>query len=418
MKPNYRNFNKNITILAGLIGLLTGVISIVFNQFMSYMFNILEPYFNNTIIIIVVPIGAALIVGFIRMLLLKVNNQGFGVSQVMYEIEHIETKTMKPLGEFYKLLGTLATLLAGFSAGRQGPLVHIGGAVGSNVAYSFKTEDEHTRVLIGCGVAGCLAGVYNSPIFATLFVVEILFKKRYFDMIPTIMLSALSSTFFVKLFNDRHFLGSFQVEYEYVLSEIPYFIFLGILAGLIASLYVFSLRYANRFFQKLKWSLIVKNLIGSAAIILSLSLLKDVYFYNLTPTKLLAIELDGSMFLLIALTYIVLTSITIASGGFGGIFAPGLIIGLTSALGIGKLIIALGFPLTDLKTFAIAGMAALYAGFAVAPLSGSIMIVELTGQYDLLFPVLITTLVASQVAQLIIHHSIYHHNLYDLLSKD
>lgn len=403
-----------IMLLSIVIGLLTGLVSLVFNIILDDGFTFVGSIYQNKVFIFIIPMLAALFVAFIRHKLLDEHNQGFGVSQVMYEIELIKTQVMKPSAVFYKILGTFVTLIAGFAVGRQGPVVHLGGAIGSKVAYHTKLQEDETRVLIGCGVAGCLAGIFNSPIFATLFVVEIMFKKRYFDMISTIMASALASTIIVRVIGTDSYFINFQTDYLFHMTEMVNFIVLGLVIGLLAILYMVSLRKAKDFFSRLTIKQYQKNIIGALTISMMLYF-SNVYFYNPAPNMLAELTLSSVQLYIIALVLMVLTAISIASGAFGGIFTPGLIIGMTFGLGLSKSFVNLGLPLVDNSTYAMAGMAAMFAGFASAPLSAGIMIVELTGQYNLIFPMMISTLIASKVTEFIYHDSIYHKNLNDLL---
>lgn len=407
-----------VMLLALMIGVITGIISLLFNQVLNAGFRLVESIFETRIFIFILPIVAASIVGFIRHKILDAHNQGFGVSQVMYEIEHINTHVMKPLGVLYKIIGTFLTLLAGFSAGRQGPIVHLGGAIGSQVAYRSGLDSDEKRVLIGCGVAGCLAGVFNSPIFAVLFVVEILFKKRYFDMISTVVLSALASTIIVRLVRSEAYFDGFKVSYVFDMSEVISFIIIGLILGCLAAVYVLGLQQAKKILKKIELPQYIKNLSGALLIGTMLYFFSDFYIYNPKPALINIASYTTLQLYVISVLLIILTSITIASGGFGGIFTPGLMIGLTFGLALSHTMAFLGFPILDSNTYALAGMAAMYSGFAIAPLSAALMIVELTGQYTLIFPILICTLVSSKVTEMTIHESIYHQDLKHLLLAD
>lgn len=401
-----------VSILAMLIGLISGVVSLGFNFLISASFDLIKALYQTPLYIWIIPLIAAIINGLFRHYLLHDQNQGFGVEQVMYEIEYIKKHMMKPFDVLVKMLATFLNLVAGFSVGRQGPIVHLGGAIGSNVAYNFKLTNDEVRVLIGCGVAGCLAGIFNSPIFATLFVIEILFKKRYFDMIATILLSAVASTAIVRLVNNDPFFSFFQIDYHYDYSEILLFVILGIILSFISIFYVIALRYTKRYFDHFKIHQIYKNMIGAICISLSLSFLPRLFVYNFNIKHFFTSNYLIYELLLIVFIYIFLTAVSLGSGAFGGIFAPGLFIGFVSGLAIAHIYSL--FLTVDVNTYALAGMASMYAGFALAPLSGAIMIVELTGQYNLLFPMLITTLIASKTSEIFIHESIYHQNAKDL----
>lgn len=406
-----------IACLALIVGVATGLISVGFNEILNIGFELTAELYQTKVFMIIIPVISALSIAFIRHRLLSKDNQGFGVEQVMYEIELIKTQMMKPSAVIYKIIGTFLTLLAGFAAGRQGPVVHLGGAIGSNIAYHSKLEDDETRVLIGCGVAGCLAGIFNSPIFATLFVIEILFKKRYFDMISTILLSSIASTMVVRLFVNQTYFINFKTGYLFHMSEVLNFVLVGLVIGLLSLIYMFSLRLFRKLFAELKVPQFIKNLIGALVICIMLVVFSNYYFYNPTPTLVVAEAYSAGHLIILSLAMIVLTSITIGSGGFGGIFAPGLVIGLTFGLGLSKIFVLFGLPLLDLNTYAMAGMAAMFAGFGNAPLAAALMIVELTGQYNLLFPMLICSLIASKIAEFVMHESIYHQNLNSLLKK-
>lgn len=408
----HKNYQVKIRVLkyALIIGIISGLISLIFNWLVTTIMATIQPHSNQLLVIIIMPLTIALIVYFIRQKVI-LHNQGFGVAQVMFEIEHIQQLMMKPRDVIAKVIGTMLTLIAGFSIGKQGPIVHIGGAIGSNIANYTKSNRDETRVLIGCGVAGCLAGIYNAPIFATLFVVEILFKKRYFDMISTILLSAMTSALIVRIVSDTHFLGNFASNFTFEMIELPFFILLGIITSLLAYLYVISLGFSHDVFHKNNGFELSKLILGAVVTIFALLYLKDFYFYNSNPISLMTNGYSLLQLALIPFVYIFLTSITIGTGYMGGIFAPGLFIGLSSGLAVATALTQLGFPVADIKTYALAGMASMYAGFAIAPLSATLLIVEVTGQYNLLFPMLLSALIASKFSEFTLQDSIYHRKL-------
>lgn len=415
MNKNYLQV-ISIVFLSILIGLLSGVVSILFHFIVNSFVDIVgELYIDMPIYIFIIPLAASVIIGIVRQYLLHGQNQGFSVAQVMYEIEHINYLVMKPLDVLYKLLGTILSLISGFCVGRQGPMVHIGGAIGSNIANYFKKNEDDTRVLIGCGVAGCLAGSFNVPIFATLFVVEILFKKRYFDMISTILLSALSSTLLVKLINSGNPFDKYIEIFDYDMSEITNFLILGIIIGVISIGYTFTLRKTKQLFDLAKLSYITKSIIGGLIISLSLMYLSNIYSYNINPLEIITSSRSISLLMITIITYVILTAVSVGSGSMGGIFTPGLFIGASSGLLIAKVFHSLNISMLNQKTYAVVGMAAMYSGFANAPLSGALLIIEITGQYHLIVPAFVATLSSSLITDIIYKDSIYHLNLNDLI---
>ncbi len=407
----------SILIIAILIGILSGIVSLIFYLILNSLIAIMKHLYNNhTILVIIIPICAGLLIGVIRQYFLKSTNQGFSVAQVMYEVHLINEVVMKPLDVFLKILGTIISLISGFCIGKQGPIVHIGGAIGSNLAHYLKRDEDETRILIGCGVAGCLAGTFNAPIFATLFVVEVLFKKRYFDMMSTILLSAISSSIFVNVaLKKESFISSLE-QYSFEMYEIINFLILGISIGFISIIYIFSLRTLKTFSLKLSLSYIQKCVIGGIFVSFSLMFLSKYYTFDINPFEILESNHSISTLSIIIITYILLTSISIASGSIGGIFTPGIYIGAASGLLIAKILTILDFSVVNEKTYILTGMAAMFAGFADAPLTGTLMIVELTNQYNLLLPLLVATLSSSMITEVIFKESIYHQKLKDLLT--
>jgi CIC family chloride channel protein len=229
-------------------------------------------------------------------------------------------------------------------------------------------------------------------------------------MLSTILLSALSSTIVVRIVTEETFFSSFQTNYSFHLSELTNFVLVGLIVGIVSVIYIISLRYTKHFFDNLKVPQFVRNLFGALLIGCMLYFFSDYYLYNPTPDVITLGNYSAGHLYIISILVIILTSITI--------FTPGLMIGLTFGLALSKTFIHLGLPLLDVNTYALAGMAAMFAGFAIAPLSAALMIVEMTNQYNLLFPILISSLIASKISEIIVHDSIYHQNLDSLLSRD
>lgn len=397
------------------IGVLSGIVSVVFNYVLNFTIGVTQDISKEMAFgLLIVPIIAGLIIGLIRQFALKDSDQGFGVAQVMLELDRSDTLMMKPKHVLYKILGTFVTLSSGFSAGRQGPVVHIGGAIGANVAYLLKKNDDETRILIGCGVAGCMSGVFNAPIFATIFVIEVLFNKRYLEHITPILLSSVSSVIFITYTIGKHPFIKLTGQFTYAPSEIFYFIVLGVVTGLLAVVYIESLHGAKRMFSKVQTT-IIRTTLGGIMIGLILYFIPNLYVHSYDSIGyIISGNYTIQILFLILVMKVIMTAITIGSGGIGGVFTPGLYLGAISGLAVGKTLQLFHFGLLDPKTYAVVGMAAMFAGFANAPLAATIMVTELTGHYELIFPILITTVTSSLVSEFLLKESIYtleHENL-------
>ncbi len=164
-----------------VIGGITGLLSTGFNYSVQKLIEIMmlcHPVsFKSRMILI--PIVGGLFLGLIHKYFIGEADYGFGVSGVMEEIKSINNYLMKPLVVLAKTFSTIFTLAIGWSAGKHGPIVYIGGAVGSWIGYTYNYSRDHIKILIACGVSGALAGVFNEPIFATLFVLEVILHRDY-----------------------------------------------------------------------------------------------------------------------------------------------------------------------------------------------------------------------------------------------
>jgi len=401
--------------LATLIGCLTGLIGFAFNYAIHSVVDwvmVLHPV-PFTYRMIITPIAGAVLIGLIYKFLIDPENQGFGTRQVRNEIKDISTLVMKPRSVLVKILATLITLVSGLSAGRHGPIVHLGGAIGSNIGYKLNLSREKLRIMISCGVAGAIAGVFNQPIFGTLFVIEVILHKDYLRYLTPVMMSAVSAVFTMRLLGgDFSFVqvnGSFGMSGYH---EMIFVLLLGIFAGLVSIVYVKGVLSARAFFEK-RFVSPTKSVIVGGLLVSGIGFfVPEIFDLHLHTTE----SLISNNYLILPLIIIVIakiaaTSITLGSGAYGGGFLPGLFIGA----GIGRLFAELilmipGVTIHSTETYALYGMAALFAGFANAPLSATIMAVELSGNSSLIMPVLLASVISSVIAEVLYKDSIYMHS--------
>lgn len=398
-----------------LIGVLSGLVSVLFNSILSSLLAYSKSLSEiSPLSLLWLPIIAGIVVGLIRQYVLDSSNQGFSVSQVMLDLDQIKTLIMNPKSVIIKILGTFITLGSGFSAGRQGPIVHIGGAIGANIAYGLKKDATDTKILIGCGVAGCLAGVFNAPIFATIFVVEILFNRKHLVYVTLILLSSVSSVILRTYAIQSEPFVNLNLNFVFSNSDVGFFILMGIIAGLFAIVYTFLLLRVKKLFDKINL-VFIRTAIGGLLVGLTLYLLPNLYNKDYESIEHMLTS-DFSFYLLIGILIfkLLLTGISIGSGGLGGTFNPGVYLGALLGLIYGKTLLYFGLGMTTPQTYAILGMAAMFSGFAHAPLTGTIMVIELTGHYEMIFPVVIATLASSIISEVVQRESLYGYELIQL----
>lgn len=240
----------NLIKLGVIVGAITGVLSVAFNYIINKMIQLMMLYhpISFEFRMLFIPITGGFVLGLIHKYYIKGDLYGFDVSGVMEEIRSINSYLMEPVLAVAKTFATMFTLAIGWSAGRHGPIVYIGGAVGSWIGYTYNFSRDRIKILVGCGVAGALAGVFNEPIFATLFfVLEVILHKEYLTYFTPVTVSAIASVAITHIFNgDQPFInihGVFTISNN---VELLWMILLGVVMGLLAVVYIRSVKTTKK----------------------------------------------------------------------------------------------------------------------------------------------------------------------------
>jgi CIC family chloride channel protein len=388
------------------------------------------------LIILLGPAAGGLITG-ILITVLKHDGIGPGVTSVIFAVQRRKGKLSWKIG-LRKWLASTATIASGGSAGAEGPIVTIGAVVGSNIAKMLGTGSQHTGTLLGCGAAAGLASVFNAPIAGIFFVMEILLRDFSLKTFTPIVIAAVVSAATTQgILGDEALFqvgeGFFRDGLAFSVMQIPIYLVLGAACGLLGALFVRSLEFSEKMFVATKIPLIARPLLGA----LFLGLLGfAVYWFTssdtmpqfygngypmiehfINPNSYFTSESgtvlkDATPLLLglagLALIKIVATSITVGSGGAGGLFAPSLFIGAATGGCIGYIVHYFGwFPNTSPAYFALVGMAALVAATTHAPLTAILIVYEVTQSYDVILPLMFAAVVSTVVARFICRDSVY-----------
>jgi len=307
-----------------------------------------------------------------------------------------------------KFLATTVTLGTGGSAGREGPIIQIGGGIGMSVARLLQIAGLDRPLLLLAGVAGAMAAAFGTPAAALVFVVEVLRRKIDYRGVVLLVASTVIASVVARMGFGYVGLSLPAVSVTpFVVSDVPAFVILGLGAGLIAVIFTRLLRLAHVGFEWLAPSLLVRPALGGLMVGLlalfspfihepgMMSLLSGVSAGNYTITFLV----------ILVVLKIIATVVTVGSGGSGGIFAPSLFLGFVW----GGILIAVGsvFGVTVPFVVLYVGMAAVFAAAAHAPLTAMFIIYELVGTTDIIVPLLIATVVSYGVARYILPYSMY-----------
>jgi CIC family chloride channel protein len=402
-----------LVITAVLVGLSTGAAAMLF----IWMLGLLHDFTGWVQGIIGVAPGLLLVMGTAGLLVGTIVSrwameaEGGGIPEVM-EAVALRGGRIRPRVGPLKLIASWLTIGSGGSAGREGPMVQVGAALGSALGQLLHFPTPRIRTLVACGAAGGVSAAFNAPIAGSLFALEVVLGKftvRYFG---AVVISAVTADVIAHLYLGNE--PAFPVPtYSYRLGELPLYVLLGILAALTAVLFVHVLQKLGDQARRSGIPLPLRAMLGmllTAAIGLALpnqAILGDGLAYIGS-----AIARDFSLsvwFLLILLALkIIATALTIGAGNSGGVFAPSLFVGAT----LGGIVGAAGHALwpelvTEPGAYAIVGMAAVFSGAARAPITAVLIVFEMSNDYKLILPLMMATVLSTLLAEHLLDESIY-----------
>lgn len=334
--------------------------------------------------------------------------RGSGVPEVMESVA-VRGGSIRPRVIVSKVLAATITIGSGGSAGREGPIVQIGSAIGSLFGQILSVSARRLRTFVACGAAAGIAATFNAPIAGALFSVEVIIGDFAVTQFSPIVISSVVATVI-----SRHYIGDFPafVVPQYHLTSayefIPYSL-LGILAGLLAVLFMIALYSTQDYFGKLKVPVILRPALGGLLVGVIALFFPQVYGVGYESINQALWGRDVS-WLLAALIFakIAATSTTLGSGGSGGVFAPCLFIGAMLGGLVGKQAHLLHPELfSDAGAYALVGMGAMVAGATHAPISAILIIFELTNDYRIIAPLMLACITSVSLATYLKKESIY-----------
>jgi CIC family chloride channel protein len=334
--------------------------------------------------------------------------KGHGVPEVM-EAVVLQGGRIRPRVVLAKLAASGICIGSGGSVGREGPIVQIGSAIGSTLGQWLKIDERQLRTLVGCGAAAGIAATFNAPVAGALFALEIIVGDFGLTQFSPIVISSVAATVV-----SRHYLGdnpAFTVPVYSLVHWTELFAYagLGILAGLAALAFIRSLYATEDLFDGVRAPLPVKSMIGGAIIGLIGTQAPHVFGVGYEAiTDALTGDVIWQFMLILVVLKIVAVSVTIGSGGSGGIFAPSLFIGAMLGGAVGT-VVHLTWPTSAAGTgaYALVGMGAVVAAATHAPITAILIIFEMTGDYKIILPLMISCIIATLLATRLQHASIY-----------
>ncbi len=356
---------------------------------------------------ILVPAIGGLIVGPVVYFFAR-EAKGHGVPEVMYSVA-LKQGIIRKRIVLIKTLVSAVCIGTGGSVGREGPIVQIGSAVGSALGQLFKVSAKRIRTMVGCGAAAGIAATFNAPIAGSIFASEIILGEFQMASFSPIIISAVAATAI-----SRHYLGDVPafVLPSYELNsvlEFPLYAVLGIFCALVAVGFTLFLYRAEDAWNSLKFPEYLKAVLGGILIGAMGLVFPHVLGVGYGAIDLaLMLKLSGWLMALLVFLKILATSITIGSGGSGGIFAPSLFMGAMAGGAFGAVVHSL-FPsvAASAGAYGVVGMGAVVAATTHGPLQAIMIIFEMTGDYKIILPLMITCIISCLVARRLCGESIY-----------
>ncbi|MXO06784.1 MULTISPECIES: chloride channel protein [Flavobacterium] len=381
-------------------------------SFATYINGILKLSFINSILPI---IGITLTVFVVN----KVLNGSIqkGTSQILYAVA--KKASIIPRKQMYAQIVTSSlTVGLGGSAGLESPIVITGAAFGSNYAQNYKMQYKDRTLLIGCGVAAGIAAAFNAPIAGVLFAIEVLLVDVSISAFTPIMISAATGALVSAIVLDESILLSFKKQESFDYHNIPFYVILGVLTGLVAIYYSRNFQRVEHYFAKQQINPYKKALIGSSLLALLIFIFPTLFGEGYESIKTLSETdpgklLDNTLFadfrnnqwvllLFIGATMMVkvfASGLTIGSGGNGGNFAPSLFLGSYLGYFFSKLVSMVGLSKLPISNFTMVGMAGILSGLFHAPLTAIFLIAEITGGYGLMIPLMIVSSISFAISK-------------------
>jgi CIC family chloride channel protein len=356
--------------------------------------------------IILIPVIGGILVGLFKKIVRA--DKGHGISSVI-ESMFFKGGIIKKRVSIIKLISSALTIGSGGSVGKEDPVVQIGSSIGSTMGQLFKAPERKIKTLVACGAAAGLAAAFNAPMAGAMFAVEIILGDFGISGFMPIIVAAVMGTL------TSHYLeGDFTAfiiphyQFSNPIELINYFI-LGVLAAFVSVFFIKTLYAMEKFWDNISVPSYLKPAIGGVFIGVFGLLIPNIFGMGFKTIDLsLKNNLGIKLLILIIIFKILATSITLSSGGVGGVFVPSMYLGAIVGLLTGKIAQSV-FPALGISpgAYALAGMGAGIAGATHAPITAILLIFELTKDYNVILPLMFATIVSSTISSSIFDYSIY-----------
>ena len=415
--------------LAFLVGFFSAIAAFVLHWVINQIAALLTSSFDKTganWLYLVYPVVGIFFTSLFVRYIVK-DNISHGITRILYAISSKRSR-LRGHNCWSSVVASGITIGFGGSVGAEAPIVLTGSAIGSNLGKLFHMDNKTLMLLVGCGAAGAISGIFKAPIAGLVFTLEVLMIDLTMASLLPILVSCVTATCFTYIFRGSTSLFSFYLDIEWPVERVPANILLGVFCGLESLYFIRTRTFCENIFAKFKDKPYMKLLLGGSVLSLLIFLFPSLFGEGYRSINLLLngktqADWDGVMsnslfagetnMLVVYVALVILfkvfaTSATNGGGGCGGTFAPSLFIGCFSGFLFARLwnIYNIGVYVPE-KNFALLGMAGVMSGVMHAPLTGIFLIAETTGGYNLLVPLMIVSVCSYLTIYIFEPHSIY-----------
>lgn len=366
-------------------------------------------------------IGIALAALFVKYIVK--DDISHGITRILFAISQRKS-ILKPHNMWSSIIGSGLTIGFGGSVGAEAPIVLTGAAIGSNLAKLFRLDQKTMMLMIGCGAAGAIGGIFKAPIAGLVFTIEVLMIDLTMASISPLLISSITATALSYILSGKASMFLLNTNTAFQISHIPFYILMGIICGIVSLYFTRGMNFLESKFKLIN-SLPAKIIIGGIALGLMIYIFPPLYGEGYdtidqllnnnagqTITGSIWDNTAGSPWLIVIyLTLILIIKIaatvaTNGAGGVGGIFAPSLFMGAIAGFIYARTLNNIGFAVPE-SIFALVGMCGLMSGVMHAPLTGIFLIAELTGGYQHFMSLMIVSIISYVTIMTFEPHSLY-----------
>lgn len=434
----WRESNIKEPVFMGILSFLVGISCALVAALLKGAIHLIQDFVTNRLVFdsldlgfLIFPVIGVLLAGLFVRYVVK-DDISHGVTKILYALSQRKSR-IKPHNVWTSLVASSVTIGMGGSVGAEAPIVLTGSAIGSNIGRLFRLDQRNLMLLVGCGAAGAVSGIFKAPITGLIFVIEVLMLDLTLTSVLPLLISSVTGATMAYFLFGTDAMFSFSLSDTFELDRIPFVLLLGICCGL-ASLYFtkisFELEKRLQGIKVYRYRYLISALMLSVLIFILPSLYGEGYQtisslidgepQDIMSGSFFALLGDGlwvlPLFVLLSLLFKVFATVaTNSGGGSGGVFAPSLFVGALVGFFFAHVIdmihevdsVSFIFPHLSTKNFALMGMAGVMAGVMHAPLTGTFLIAELTGSYSLFLPLLLVSISSYATIKVFLPHSIY-----------